>query len=543
MAVVSDYLHAIIDDNLNDSTPQTLPSNWSISSASLPANVVYTDNDQTITGVKTHTVAPILQAGFKTTNFYVKEFDTFFLIIRNAADNTDRGIYVNEIRTDSIKSTSTNLEAISIDNTTAEINTNNRAVRNLKLGSAMDASSQNIDNIGIMTINNGVYLKWKDSGGSAQSILQVTTGNETYMRGGTPTGNIVFATGDSGGTPMNRMKINGNGTTVDIDILNADLNMGNNKLKFNNIELQRLAVDARWLVFRHQSDNSHSKILISPKGAPTDTTLSAIAVYGTDVVADSANIQRLLIHAVGDASGNLVSYDIRSDAGGSKPLATMKIRMGSSDIVTYNIDNTVNDNGRTHTNFVASNPTFTGITVAGIIQATDSGAEPFVAKRASQTVGNDIGMACYAFDTNNAYQEYGDFYIRIVDATAGAFSGKFAVFLASGGAAPAEKFGINHNGDVGILATAKLFLDGTSFSDNDTYIVESSANVIDFFAGGSQMFRIASFGIRGKFQSAAADPTTSDIAAGYCTVWKNTASGEVRLWVNDGGSLKSVLLS
>jgi hypothetical protein len=43
--------------------------------------------------------------------------------------------------------------------------------------------------------------------------------------------------------------------------------------------------------------------------------------------------------------------------------------------------------------------------------------------------------------------------------------------------------------------------------------------------------------------SQAADPTASDIAASTAKLYKNTTSGTVKLWVNDGGVLKSVTLS
>lgn len=38
-------------------------------------------------------------------------------------------------------------------------------------------------------------------------------------------------------------------------------------------------------------------------------------------------------------------------------------------------------------------------------------------------------------------------------------------------------------------------------------------------------------------------PTTSDIPANESRIWKNTGAGTVRLYVNDGGTLKSVVLS
>lgn len=38
-------------------------------------------------------------------------------------------------------------------------------------------------------------------------------------------------------------------------------------------------------------------------------------------------------------------------------------------------------------------------------------------------------------------------------------------------------------------------------------------------------------------------PTAADIPASEFRVWKNTGAGTVRLYVNDSGTLKSVLLS
>jgi len=43
--------------------------------------------------------------------------------------------------------------------------------------------------------------------------------------------------------------------------------------------------------------------------------------------------------------------------------------------------------------------------------------------------------------------------------------------------------------------------------------------------------------------SKAGAPVAADIAASQWAVYKNTSSGEVRLWANDAGTMKSVLLS
>lgn len=45
------------------------------------------------------------------------------------------------------------------------------------------------------------------------------------------------------------------------------------------------------------------------------------------------------------------------------------------------------------------------------------------------------------------------------------------------------------------------------------------------------------------FQTLTANPTTSDITSGLVRVVKNSTNGELRLWANDGGTMKSVLLS
>lgn len=39
------------------------------------------------------------------------------------------------------------------------------------------------------------------------------------------------------------------------------------------------------------------------------------------------------------------------------------------------------------------------------------------------------------------------------------------------------------------------------------------------------------------------NPTVSDVSSGSWLVWKNTSLGETRIWTNDGGVLRSVLLT
>lgn len=43
--------------------------------------------------------------------------------------------------------------------------------------------------------------------------------------------------------------------------------------------------------------------------------------------------------------------------------------------------------------------------------------------------------------------------------------------------------------------------------------------------------------------SLSSNPTTSELSAGEWAIYKNTTSGTVSLWVNDGGTMKSVALT
>ena len=46
-----------------------------------------------------------------------------------------------------------------------------------------------------------------------------------------------------------------------------------------------------------------------------------------------------------------------------------------------------------------------------------------------------------------------------------------------------------------------------------------------------------------SFYTSSADPTSTDITSGCFSVWKNSGTGTIKLWVNDGGTMKSVALA
>lgn len=56
--------------------------------------------------------------------------------------------------------------------------------------------------------------------------------------------------------------------------------------------------------------------------------------------------------------------------------------------------------------------------------------------------------------------------------------------------------------------------------------------------GTTEFAVVAGGGVQHKLNSGSADPTTSNYASGISGWWKNTTSGEIRFWVNDGGTMK-----
>ena len=46
-----------------------------------------------------------------------------------------------------------------------------------------------------------------------------------------------------------------------------------------------------------------------------------------------------------------------------------------------------------------------------------------------------------------------------------------------------------------------------------------------------------------SFYTSASDPTSTDITSGCFSVWKNSGTGTIKLWANDGGTMKSVALA
>lgn len=78
---------------------------------------------------------------------------------------------------------------------------------------------------------------------------------------------------------------------------------------------------------------------------------------------------------------------------------------------------------------------------------------------------------------------------------------------------------------------------GNSAAAVDTGLARSAAGVVKVTNAGSELGNLETKGY--KIASGTADPTNTDIADGFEITWKNTTTGEIRRWVNDGGVMRS----
>jgi hypothetical protein len=78
-------------------------------------------------------------------------------------------------------------------------------------------------------------------------------------------------------------------------------------------------------------------------------------------------------------------------------------------------------------------------------------------------------------------------------------------------------------------------------STNSFIMGSSDLDVNIGYDGGQRINSV--FAKQYYLNTKSSDPSTSDVEAGYYSMYKNTTSGAVKLWVNDGGTMKSVTLN
>ena len=96
---------------------------------------------------------------------------------------------------------------------------------------------------------------------------------------------------------------------------------------------------------------------------------------------------------------------------------------------------------------------------------------------------------------------------------------------------------------------------GSTSSSGGLFLYNAYTNTTNnergFVRWGSNRFQVGTISIGTgtarsaeiTFYTSASDPTSSDITSGYFSVWKNSGTGTIKLWANDGGTMKSVALA
>jgi hypothetical protein len=96
---------------------------------------------------------------------------------------------------------------------------------------------------------------------------------------------------------------------------------------------------------------------------------------------------------------------------------------------------------------------------------------------------------------------------------------------------------------------------GSTIASGGLFLYNAYTNTTNnergFVRWGSNRFQVGTISIgtgiarscEVTFYTNASDPTSSDITAGYFSVWKNSGTGTIKLWANDGGTMKSVALA
>lgn len=101
---------------------------------------------------------------------------------------------------------------------------------------------------------------------------------------------------------------------------------------------------------------------------------------------------------------------------------------------------------------------------------------------------------------------------------------------------------IVNSGSVSVLWSNINFA-GSSLADIATKEHNTLSSVQGGSAGEKYHMTSVEYSRATTLQTKASDPTTSDLAASKWAIYKNTTSGVTKLWVNDGGTMKSVTLT
>jgi len=196
----------------------------------------------------------------KTTNLLIKEWDSSHIAIRNVNDTGFKSLYLYFLRlTGSIRFQNSGSTIDTPASASAYITfrsyDGSAYIDNLKLiggvveiyrGKLID--SLNANNANITNIN-AAYAKYIYSISGSSLVFRPYGSSEL----------IAFQTRDSGGNPVDRLIFTNGVDVADIKIVNADLDIGDNKIKTTNLLLKE--IDSNDFAIRNRDDTAYKGLI------------------------------------------------------------------------------------------------------------------------------------------------------------------------------------------------------------------------------------------------------------------------------------------
>jgi hypothetical protein len=126
-----------------------------------------------------------------------------------------------------------------------------------------------------------------------------------------------------------------------------------------------------------------------------------------------------------------------------------------------------------------------------------------------------------------------------------------SVFGWSSGALGSGTFDLNLARDASDTLAQRRSTNAQAFKLYRTFTDASNYERLGFLATNTTRYTITSENagtgsarsLEVSFYTSSADPTSTNITSGCFSVWKNSGTGTIKLWANDGGTMKSVALA
>jgi len=126
-----------------------------------------------------------------------------------------------------------------------------------------------------------------------------------------------------------------------------------------------------------------------------------------------------------------------------------------------------------------------------------------------------------------------------------------SVFGWNSGALGSGTFDLNLARDASDTLAQRRSTNAQAFKLYRTFTDASNYERLGFLATNTTRYTITSENagtgsarsLEVSFYTSSADPTSTDITSGCFSVWKNSGTGTIKLWANDGGTMKSVALA